>query len=70
MQTGARKFDRGAERCLILQGSQLAGMFDCARFFERLVGVNPATVGWMAALTGMVLAAVVAIVAWHLRTGR
>jgi serine/threonine protein phosphatase PrpC len=41
-----------------------------ARFFERLVGVNPATVGWMAALTGMVLAAVVAIVAWHLRTGR
>jgi PPM family protein phosphatase len=27
-------------------------------------------VGWIAALTGMVLAAVVAVVAWHLRTGR
>jgi len=35
MQTDARKFDRVAERCLILQGSMLVGMVDCARTFER-----------------------------------
>jgi protein phosphatase len=41
-----------------------------AGFIERLVRVNPTVVGWVAALAGMILAAVVAIVAWHLRTGR
>ena len=41
-----------------------------AGFIERLVRVNPTVVGWMAALAGMVLAAAVAILAWHLRTGR
>ena len=44
---------------------------DCpAGLIDRLVSINPVVVGWIAALAGMALAAVVAIFAWHLRSGR
>jgi protein phosphatase len=38
--------------------------------FDRLRRANPVVVGWIAALAGVALAAVVAVVAWHLHPGR
>jgi hypothetical protein len=38
--------------------------------FDRLRRANPVVVGWIAAMTGVALAAAVAVVAWHLHPGR
>jgi len=36
----------------------------------RLTRLDSAVVGWIAALAGVLLAAAVVVVAWHIRAGR